>query len=468
MDIYTENYERLRQRLENRRAAVIGLGKSNIPLIRFLHGLGCAVTACDKKTREELGKALDPLAGLPVTYSLGQDYLQGVAGCDYLFVTPGMPKDLPEIKAAIDAGAKLDSEMGLFFSLCRAPIIGITGSIGKTTTTTITGEILRAAGRTVHVGGNIGHPLLSEAEHITPDDIVVLELSSFQLQMLERSPQISVVLNIIPNHLDQHRSMEEYIEAKKNIFRFQRAGDYTILNLANPVTAAMAAEAPGNILRLGGEQAVERGVFVRDGAIIYRNAGTEEAVCTLAEIKLPGRHNVEDIMAAVAATKLVGVSSDAIRQVVRTFAGIEHRLEFVRELAGVKYYNDSKATTPQSTMAAIGAFEAPVVLIAGGYDKHVPFDEMAEAIVASPIKTLILIGVTAGQIRQAVARAAERAGRGPAVQQQATFAEAVTAAQAAAAPGDIVLLSPACASYDMFPNFEVRGTEFKRMVNALQ
>lgn len=262
--------------------------------------------------------------------------------------------------------------------------------------------------------------------------------------------------------------MEEYIEAKKNIFRFQQPEDYVILNADNPVTAAMADAASGQVLRLSGEREVERGVFVRDGQIIYRNGGLEETVCSLAEINVPGRHNVENIMAAAAATKLAGAGGEAIRQVVRTFAGIEHRLEFVREVAGVKYYNDSKATTPQSTMAAIRAFDVPVVLIAGGYDKHVPFDAMGDAIVASTVKTVVLIGVTAGQIREAIYRAAERAGQEPTVRLAATFADAVAAARAAAAPGEVVLMSPACASYDMFPNFEVRGAEFKRMVNELE
>ncbi|MGE5577236.1 MAG: UDP-N-acetylmuramoyl-L-alanine--D-glutamate ligase [Syntrophothermus sp.] len=472
--------------LAGKKVAVVGLGVSNQPLIRFLARKGARVTGCDKKTRAAFGEkaaGLMELEELGVELRLGEGYLDGLEAFEVIFLTPGMRRDLPEIAAAQRAGAVVSSEMRLFFSLCRAPIVGITGSSGKTTTTTLVYEILKAAGRRVYLGGNIGQVLIEQVEEIPPEATVVLELSSFQLQDFTQSPHIAVVTNVTPNHLDQHASMEEYIEAKRNILRFQKPGDFAVLNLDNVVTREMAGGVKGGLLPFSRLQVLEKGVFLRGDEIIYRGEQLEEQICRASELKLLGAHNVENVMAAAGAAILAGASVPAVREVATTFRGVPHRLELVRTLNGVDFYNDSIATSPARAIAGLRSFDRPVVLIAGGYDKHLPFDEFAKEVVER-VKTLVLVGVTASLIEEAVRKAsapgrhtgkdgkgdgagtADNDGR-PEIQRCRTFEEAVHAASAAAGPGDVVLLSPACASYDMFPNFEKRGERFRELVNEL-
>lgn len=444
---------------------VVGVGISNVPLIRYLVGKGAHVTACDRKSEAELGERAEQVRQLGVTLSTGPNYLAPLADHDLIFLTPGIPKHLPEIQTARERGATLLGEIGLVLENSQAPVIGITGSAGKTTTTTLIGHIMKEAGCEVHVGGNIGTPLVERAESIPAEAVVVLELSSFQLQLAgERSPHISVITNITPNHLDVHASMEEYVDAKRNIFRFQGPTDTVVLNYADERVRAFAAEAPGRAVFFSRETdpGTDTCAFVRDGDLIWRYKGKEYPTLKVEEIKLLGLHNQENVLAAMAATYLAGASMQAIRAVVTTLAGVEHRIEPVRELDGAKWYNDSKATSPAEAVSALRTLEAPIVLIAGGSDKGIPFDPMAP-LVAQKVKALILTGPTAPKIEEAV----RRAGYQRVIHHAKDMAEAVQLARRESAAGDNVVLSPACASFDAYRSFEERGRIFKDLVNGL-
>ena len=427
----------------DRSVAVVGLGVSNMAVVRWLAARGARLTGFDQKSEEALGPAAEELRRLGARLVLGPDYLERLdADWDAVFLTPGVPKDLPVLQRLRDRGVALPSEIGLFFSLCRAPVIGITGSSGKTTTTSLVGEMLRRGPRPVYVGGNIGRPLLEAAESIPEDAWVVLELSSFQLEMLDRSPRIAVVTNVTPNHLDVHGTMAAYV------------ADFAVLHADDPETQAMTAEAPGRVLTFSRRGPVPQGAWVDGRAVVVKTdaAGAgADVVCTLDDIRLPGEHNVENVLAAAAVARLCGIGPDDIRRAVR-------------EWRGVRFYNDSIATSPARAAAGIRAFEAPVVLIAGGYDKKLPFDELAQAL-PGRVHTLVLLGATARAIEQAVLEHGRRTGSpAPRIVHAASLEEAVEHARRAARPGDVVLLSPACASYDMFPNFEVRGRRFRELV----
>ncbi len=467
MNEYTEKYKNLQSQLAGKHVSVIGLGRSNIPLLRFLVDIGCKITARDKKDAVAMQSVLTAYQDDDIHFQLGQSYLDDLQE-EILFMTPGMPKDLPEIQRAVGNGAVIDSEMGLFLRLCQGRTIGITGSVGKTTTTSIAGEIFKRSGKKTYVGGNIGTPLLSTAAEIDREAFVILELSSFQLEMLKQSTQISAILNLFPNHLDQHRSMTEYTEAKKNIFRFQNKNDTLILNADNKITHEMMHQAPGHIFLFSVEKKIHDadGIYLDGDRIMMNLSGKEEEICSVQDIILPGRHNLSNFMVAAAIARLCAIDKASILQTATSFSGIEHRISFVREVHGVRYYNDSKATTPESTISAIRAFSKPITLIAGGYDKHVSFREMAKEVVKK-VNTLILIGVTADQIEQEVREAMIGEPSLPKIIRCDSFYEAVQASAKTVA-GGIVLLSPACASYDMFNNYEERGRVFTEMVNNLQ
>lgn len=451
--------------LKGKKAAVLGIGISNTPLIKMLLQAGVQVTACDKRERAAFDGSLEELEALGATVYLGEDYLEHLKGRDVIFRTPGLRPDLPQIQDAVEEGAILTSEMEVFFQVCPCPIIGITGSDGKTTTTTIVAKLLEAAGHTVHLGGNIGKPLLPEADQMKEKDIAVVELSSFQLMTMDLSPHISVVTNLAPNHLDVHKSMEEYTEAKKNIFTHQTRRDRLILNADNEITRSFAPTAAGEVTLFSRRSTPEgNGVFLRDGAIWLRNSGGERKVLPCGDILLPGDHNVENYMAAIGAVDGL-VPDDVVRSFAGTFGGVEHRIELVRELDGVRYYNDSIASSPTRTMAGLKCFPEKVILIAGGYDKHIPFDALGSAILEH-VKLLILTGATSSKIRAAVEEAPGYQKGSPDVQEYEDFRRAIEAAHAAARPGDVVLLSPACASFDRFKNFMERGNTFKAIVNA--
>ncbi|MEA5142228.1 MAG: UDP-N-acetylmuramoyl-L-alanine--D-glutamate ligase [Oscillibacter sp.] len=450
--------------LQNKTVAVIGIGVSNTPLIELLLEAGIRVIACDKRERVQFGTLSDELEEKGAALYLGAAYLDNLTA-DVIFRTPGLRPDRPELLEAVARGSVLTSEMEAFFQVCPCHMIAVTGSDGKTTTTTIIAELLKKAGKTVHVGGNIGHPLLCEADRMAQEDYAVLELSSFQLMTMTRSPQIAVVTNLAPNHLDMHKDMAEYVAAKENIFAHQQPGDVAVFNLDNNITREQGTRAVGQALYFSRRQEVEEGVFLRDDRIVVRRHGNEREVMAVSDIRLPGVHNIENYMAAIAAVDGL-VSDETIRAFARTFNGVEHRIEMVRTLHGVRYYNDSIASSPSRTIAGLRSFSEKVILIAGGYDKHIPFDVLGPEIVEH-VKVLILCGATADQIRAAVTKAPSYQEGCPVILSAHTLQEAVETAQKAAVSGDVVTLSPACAAFDQFPNFMVRGQTFKKIVNKL-
>lgn len=450
--------------LKGKKATLIGLGaRTNVALARFLVRHGAEVTISDRKPAEQLGQEIALLGDLPVRLSLGANRVEDAISADVVFVTPGAPRDLPMVVAALEAGVPVSSEIELLFDLCPAPIVGLTGSSGKSTTTTLVGEILKAAGRKVYVGGNLGTPLIDRVEEMTPGDWVVLELSSFQLEAMRQSPHVAAILNITPNHLDRHPSMEHYAEAKRNLIRYQRPGDWTILGYANDITRAFGRDLATRRLYFGVDPVEGEGAFVADGAVRLRLDGRTESVVAVGEIQLRGRHNLENVTAAVAVAAATGVEPEAMRPAITTFRGIEHRIEPVRTIDGVQFFNDSIATAPERTLAALRAFAEPMVLLCGGRDKHLPLEELA-AMIKSKVHTLVLFGEAAELLQ----RAMDEAGAPPPrILRCQDLAEAVSLAAGAANPGDVVLLSPAFTSYDQFRDFEERGREFKRLVREL-
>ena len=447
--------------LKGKTVAFCGVGRTHMPLIKLFQEKGAVVTVRDQRPLEKLGENGEVLQSLGVELRLGEDYLQDLNE-DIIFRTPGMRYHLPQLEEARARGCAVTSELELFFRLCPCKIYGVTGSDGKTTTTSIIAEFLKAQGKTVHLGGNIGKPLLPEIESIAPEDVAVVELSSFQLISMRESPDVAVVTNLSPNHLDVHKDMQEYIDAKKNILLHQGALSRTVLNAGNEITAGFAPEVRGDCWMFRRGAPVERGVWC-DGESIYVHG---EKLLEASQIKIPGWHNVENYMAAIAAV-WGDVEPQTIRHVAETFAGVEHRAEFVRELGGVKYYNDSIATSPTRVISGmLSLFPQKILMIAGGYDKHIPFEPLGPA-VCEKVKTLILLGSTAQKIQDAVMAAPQYREGCPEILRVETMEEAVAAAAAHAQPGDIVSLSPACAAFDLYPNFEVRGRHFKEIVNKL-
>jgi len=456
--------------LKSKKIAVIGAGVSNTPLIEALLKAGVETTVRDKRTRTEMGDTVTGFEERGAKLVTGDGYLDNLTE-EVIFRTPGLMPTNPALREASARGAVLTSEMEVFFDVCPCKIIGITGSDGKTTTTSIIANLLESQGKTVHTGGNIGTPLLSLADGMQPDDIAVVELSSFQLITMQSSPAVAVVTNIAPNHLDIHTDNEEYIEAKRNIFKHQKQTDRAVFNLDNEVTRNYAREAPADdILMFSRRETVKNGVYLENG-IIYEAGGggiagdgAAVAIMPATEIKLPGVHNVENFLAAFAAVRGI-VSYDVMRETARTFRGVVHRIELVREHRGVRYYNDSIASSPSRTIAGLRAFENKVILIAGGKDKGVTFDDLGGEI-AKRVKKLILTGSTANQIYDAVIKAPEYDEKLE-INKCDEFADAVRMASKLASNGDVVLLSPACTSFDRFRNFEERGNTFKEIVNKL-
>ena len=456
LDQYFKQYQ-------DKRVLVLGVGVSNRPLVRLLLRYGLEVTCCDKTPREKLDPEVLELEALGAKLHLGEDYLEGLTG-DVVFRTPGLHPDTPQIKALREQGAVISSEMEAFFAVCPAPIIAVTGSDGKTTTTTLISELLKKQGYRVWVGGNIGTPLLDKADEIRPEDKVVLELSSFQLMYFPYSSHIAVITNLSPNHLDIHRDMEEYVTAKENLYLHQKPGDLLILNRDNAITHSFAAKARGQVQEFSRLTEPERGVFLKDG-VLWRKGERIEKIMDQSEILLPGIHNVENYMAAILAVGDL-VSDETIRAVARSFGGVEHRIELVREKDGVRYYNDSIASSPSRTIAGLRSFSQKLILIAGGYDKHVPFEPLGPEIV-DHVKTLVLCGATAPKIEAAVRNAPNYSPGNPEILHEEDFYEAIRLAARAAKPGDVVILSPAGPAFDKFKNFMVRGKEFKKTVMAL-
>jgi UDP-N-acetylmuramoylalanine--D-glutamate ligase len=462
-----DKLEQFKTEIVAKRVAVLGIGISNTPLIKYLCGLGANVTAFDMAEMQNLKPAMDLLGGCDVKFSLGKNYLSSLHGFDVIFKTPKVRFDIPELLREAEAGVEITSEMEVFCRLCPARIFAVTGSDGKTTTTTLIYRILSYQGYKCWLGGNIGTPLLDRIDEIEENDMVVLELSSFQLHTMKNRIHTAVVTNVSPNHLDVHKSMEEYTEAKKNIFLYQTQKDILILNYDNPVTRSFAEEAPGKPVFFSRQSSLLEGVCLADGWIVYRTAEKEAKLVRVEQILLPGVHNIENYMAAASAA-IEFVAPEAVSETAVTFRGVEHRNEFVRELNGVSFYNDSIGSSPTRTIASVNSFKDRVILIAGGYDKHIPYDVLGNTLVER-VKCLVLLGQTAGQIEKALTDewSRRRTETKIPVVHCDSLDEAVKTAYQSAVPNDIIILSPASASFDMFTNFEERGLAFKKIVNDL-
>ncbi len=449
------NLEEFKTTVYNKNISVIGLGISNRPLIKYLVKLGANVTGFDRRTREQLGGIYDEFSALGVRIVLGEDYLDNLSG-EIIFKTPGLRFDHPALLAAKENGSLITSEMEVFFDICPANIIAVTGSDGKTTTTTLIHKMMTAAGYKTWLGGNIGNPLLTETERMKASDWVILELSSFQLHTMKKSPKIAVITNLSPNHLDVHKDYQEYIDAKKNIMLYQGAADKLVVNKSNEETAKIGKEAKGICVDFSSK---ENAYIHLKGDTIYRS---EKPVIKIDDIKIPGMHNVENYMAAIAAVEGL-VDDGIILEVAKTFGGVEHRIELVRTLNGVRYYNSSIDSSPNRSINTLKVFDKKVIMIAGGKDKGIPYDELGPSL-CEKVKTLILIGKTADKIEESLKKAG---GEAVEVIRCESYDEVVKTAYKKATSGDVVLLSPASTSFDMFANFEERGNLFKKLVNEL-
>ncbi|MBQ6937361.1 MAG: UDP-N-acetylmuramoyl-L-alanine--D-glutamate ligase [Clostridia bacterium] len=455
----SKKFDAFKEYVHGKNITVVGIGISNLPLIKFLCENGAIVTACDKKTQAELGETATELKNIGVKLNCGEDYLDNLSG-ELIFKTPGMRFDHSALLKAKENGSIITSEMEVFFEVCPAKIIGITGSDGKTTTTTLVYNILCESGYRCHLGGNIGTPLLCRTDEINEEDIAVIELSSFQLHTMKKSADIAVITNMSPNHLDVHKSYEEYIEAKRNIYIHAGKDSVLVVNKTNEKSYECRESANGIIRSFGYEEQCD---VYSDGKSIYAFG---EKLLDISDIKIPGEHNVQNYMTAIAATYPL-YKLQAVKKVAQNFGGVAHRIEFVREIDGVRYYNSSIDSSPNRTINTLKVFDK-VILIAGGKDKGIPYDEIGEHI-ANKVKHLILIGKTGPLIKAALDKYTEKTGIGKDIVTEfcTTYEEAVMCAKNAATAGDTVLLSNASTSFDMFKNFEERGNLFKSIVNSL-
>lgn len=457
---------RLAAFINGKKVAFIGAGVSHKTLIGQFCEMGAKVTLCDQKELEQFGEYANTLQQLNVTLSLGEHYLDGLQGQDIIMRTPGFEYFTPALQKAKQAGSLITSEMELFFEYCPCEITAVTGSDGKTTTTSLIAAMFEAAGRTVHLGGNIGRALLPILDQIDPADEAVVELSSFQLISMRRSPKVAVVTNVTPNHLDHHKDMQEYVDAKRNILLWQDETCRAVLGYENEITRSMQSDCKGQQCWFTRLQETDNGAFLRqDGMLCMAENGVVTPILHKDEIKLRGVHNIENLLAACAAV-WERVSVEAMRQVGASFTGVEHRIEPVRLLNGVQWYNDSIASSPTRTIAGLRSFGQKIIVIAGGYDKKIPYEPLAPEILAH-VKVLVLMGQTGPKIEKAVRECAGFAESGLTIVHAKDMQDAVALAQQHAVPGDIVSLSPASASFDLYPNFEVRGKHFKELVNAL-
>ncbi len=449
----------------DKRVTVVGLGIEGVDLARYLSRRGAQVTVSDSKSREKLGARLEEVDSLGLRLALGSNSPGDIAGAEAVFISQGVPLDLPGVKRARERGVPVYSMMGLFMELCPGPIAGITGSSGKTTTTALVGEMFEADERPVFVGGNIGVGLLDHLSSVRAYTWAVLEISHTQLQLVDRSPHVAAILNITPNHLDRF-SWEEYRHLKSSIIQFQRAADIAVLGFDDPECRALQAQVKGRLLWFSlDDEAPGDGVFVRDGWAVIRCGRLVEPVFRLDTLRLRGRHNQANAVAAAAIATACGVSPEAIACAVATFRGIPHRLEPVAEVEGVSYYNDSIATTPERALAGIRSFDEPVVLLLGGRDKNLPLEELAAEAIRR-CRAVVVFGESAEKIERALLEAGPTGGA--VVRRVDGLAEAVEAARSLARPGDVVLLSPACTSYDAYESFERRGEHFRSLVGQLE
>ena len=452
--------------LKNRKVAIIGLGVSNIPLIDYLYNRHAKVTVFDDRNIEEIPKdIMDKITKYTFEFSFGENSLSKLVGFDIIFRSPSCMPTKKELLEESKRGAIITSEIEMLMEMAPCKVIGITGSDGKTTTTSLIYAIVKEAGYNAYLGGNIGTPLFTKLESIKPEDIIVLELSSFQLMNMNISPNIAVITNVTPNHLNIHSSYEEYIDAKKNIFKNQNEDGIVVLNYDKEITRKCKNEANGKVVLFSSKEKLDNGIIVDNDVIKECEDKLRKHIINTSDVKLRGVHNYENIAAAIAATKSF-VDMEMQIKAIEEFNGVPHRLEFIRELNGVKWYNDSIGTSPTRTIAGLNSFNEEIILIAGGYDKHLDYEPIAKPIVEN-VKGLILIGGTAEKIYNVVEKESKRQGKNLDIYMCNEFKQTVKIANEIAKRGQIVLFSPASASFDLFKNFAERGEKFKELVNNL-
>ncbi len=465
MSYINRKLEEFNNWLKGKKVAIIGLGVSNLPLLDYMRKVQANVTVFDNKTEEKIDKnILEVLNKNGIEKHIGENYLSGLKGFDIIFKSPSCRPDLPEILAEVERGTRLTSEIELVMELAPCKIIAVTGSDGKTTTTSLIYEILKRKYK-CFLGGNIGLPLFTKIKEMEPEDIVVLELSSFQLMTMKKSPDIAVITNVTPNHLDIHKSYDEYIKAKMNIFANQNDKDILVLNYDNEITKSFIKKTNSKVRLFSSKEKLDNGLIFDDGIVKDVENGLRRHILKLKDTKLRGTHNAENICAAIAATKEL-VDMETQVDAIINFTGVNHRLEFVREIEGSKWYNDSIASSPTRTIAGLNSFDEDIVLIAGGYDKHLDYEPIAEPILKK-VKTLILMGATANKINDVVTKKQEELNIKIPIYRVNSLEEAVKKAKELVKPGQILLFSPASASFDMFKNFEERGNKFKELVEKI-
>ncbi len=466
MKFVNKKLQEFEQYIKGKKVAIIGLGVSNIPLLDYLYKLKVQVSIFDKREKEALDKeAKTKIEQYNFKLYCGKDSLQFLKGFDVIFRSPSCMPNTKEVAEEVERGAYLTSEIEMLMQTCPGTIIGITGSDGKTTTTNLIYQILKEKGYNCYLGGNVGIPLFTKVGKMLPEDIIVLELSSFQLMNMKISSHISVITNISPNHLDIHKNYEEYIDAKKNIFKYQKENDILVLNYDNEITRNMKPEANGKVIYFSKAEKLENGIIYDNGIIKSCKDNLRRHIINVEDVILRGMHNYENICAAIAATSSL-VEPEIQIEAIKKFKGVEHRIEFIRELNGVKWYNDSIGTSPTRTIAGLNAFEEKIVLIAGGYDKHLDYTPIAKPIIEN-VSSLILMGATAPKIEEVVKKELNAEGKKMPMFHCSSLKETVEKAKEIAKSGEIVLFSPASASFDLFKNFEDRGNQFKELVRNL-
>ena len=466
MNFENKKLEEFNEYIKFRKVAVIGLGVSNLPLLDYLYENKANVTIFDNKNMEDISKEImNKITNYGFSFSFGKDSLSKLKGFSIIFRSPSCLPTRKELQEEAENGAIVTTEIEMLMEMCPCKIIGVTGSDGKTTTTSLINHILQKAGYHTFLGGNIGTPLFTKLPEMTPDDIVVLELSSFQLMNMKVSPEISVITNITPNHLNIHKDYEEYIEAKKSIFKYQNENGKLILNYDNDITRECAKEAIGKVIFFSDKIKLDNGFIVDQGIVKKCEDKIRTHILDTANVILRGEHNYMNIATALAVVDGL-VDTDVAVEAIKEFKPVEHRIEFVREIDGVKWYNDSASSSPTRTLSGLNAFKENIVLIAGGYDKNLDYTPIAKPVV-DKVSNLILIGQTAGKIFDKVKEELERQGKNIAISMCDTLQEAIDVAKKSAKRGDVVLFSPASASFDMFKDFADRGRKFKKMVNDL-
>lgn len=441
---------------------ILGLARQGIALVEFLAPRGANVVASDLRSEAELGQVLDQLSAWPIEFVLGSHPASLLDKADILFLSGGVPLESPLVQEALSRGISLSNDSQLFFQVCPAPVIGITGSAGKTTTTALTGEMGKQSGRKTWVGGNIGRSMLPDLDLIQPEDLVVMELSSFQLEIMTASTQVAAILNLTPNHLDRHKTMAVYSAAKARLLEHQTDGSIAVLGRDDPGAWGLRDRVQGRLRTFSIEKAVDDGAFLCSQELVLGKDGAESTICSTSELKLLGKHNVLNVLASSVLADSVGIPVGVIAQVARTFTGVEHRLELVRVVQGVRWYDDSIATAPERLMAALSSFDRPVILLAGGRDKDLPW-EGAAAMIQERVSHLVLFGEAAELIRSHLN---PDVFPGSIVQVQ-DLEQAVQAASRLVKEGDIVLLSPGGTSFDAYKDFVERGNHYKALVKAL-